>query len=86
MQQLKTIGFFFQHLMQRLALFFFAAYVVGLTTASIMATVGYWAWVDVPLNYAGEPLENAGMFADFSNYSRRWHLFFPTRKYSHYAA
>lgn len=66
MQQLKTIGFFFQYLMQRLALFFFAACAAGLTTASIMATFGYWAWVDVPLSYAGEPLENAGMYLQIS--------------------
>ena len=62
MQQLKTIGFFLQYLMQRLALIFFAACAAGLTTASIMATFGYWAWIDIPLNYAGEPVENAGMY------------------------
>lgn len=43
MQQLKTIGFFFQFVMQRLALIFFAACAAGLTTASIMAAIGNWA-------------------------------------------
>lgn len=43
MQQLKTIGFFIQYLMQRLALFFFAACAAGLTTASIMAALGNWS-------------------------------------------
>lgn len=62
MQQLKTIGFFFQFVMQRLSLFFFAACAAGLATATIMAALGNWAWIEIPLNYAGEPVENAGMY------------------------
>ena len=62
MQQVKTIGFFFQYVMQRLALLFFAACAAALTTASIMAALGYWSWIDAPLSYAGEPVENAGMY------------------------
>ena len=62
MQQLKTIGFFFQYLMQRLALLFFAACAAGLTTATIMAALGQWAWIEIPLEYAGEPVANAGMY------------------------
>lgn len=50
MQQLKTVGFFFQYMMQRLALLFFAACAAGLTTATIMAAVGNWAWIEIPLN------------------------------------
>ena len=49
--------------MKRLALLFFAACAAALATASIMAALGYWAWIDIPLMYAGEPVENAGMYA-----------------------
>ena len=28
----------------------------------IMATFGYWAWIELPLNYDGEAVENAGMY------------------------
>ncbi|MDG1068357.1 MAG: hypothetical protein P8P40_08305 [Sulfitobacter sp.] len=62
MQQFKAVGFFIQYLMQRLALLFFAACAAALTTATIMATFGYWAWIELPLNYDGEAVENAGMY------------------------
>ncbi|MEH6644238.1 DNA repair protein [Sulfitobacter sp.] len=62
MQNLKAIGFFIQYLMQRLALLFFAACAAALTTATIMAALGFWAWIDVPLSYAGATVENAGMY------------------------
>lgn len=62
MQQLKAIGFLIQYLMQRLALLFFAACAAALTTASIMAALGFWAWIEIPLTYAGAPVENAGMY------------------------
>lgn len=62
MQQMKTLGFFLQYLMQRLALVFFAACAAALTTSSIMAAFGYWSWVEVPFSYAGEPVQNAGMY------------------------
>ncbi|RKE95640.1 DNA repair protein [Sulfitobacter guttiformis] len=62
MQQMKTLGFLLQYIMQRLALVFFAACAAALTTATIMAALGNWAWVEVPLGYSGEPVENAGMY------------------------
>lgn len=62
MQQLKAIGFFIQYLMQRAAVFFFAVCAAALTTATIMAAFGFWAWIEVPLVYAGAPVENAGMY------------------------
>lgn len=62
MQQLKAFGFLFQYLMQRLALLFFAACAAALTTASIMAALGFWAWIEIPLTHAGAPVENAGMY------------------------
>lgn len=62
MQQMKTFGFFLQYVMQRLALLFFAACAAGLTTATIMAALGNWAWIEMPFSYNGEPVENAGMY------------------------
>jgi len=66
MQNLKAVGFFIQYLMQRLALFFFAACAAALTTATIMASLGFWAWIDLPLSYAGAPVENAGMYVQIA--------------------
>jgi chromosome segregation ATPase len=62
MQQLKTVGFFIQYTMQRLALVFFAACAAALTTSSIMAALGQWSWIEVPVTYAGAPVEAAGMY------------------------
>ncbi|MEQ6203710.1 DNA repair protein [Sulfitobacter sp. HNIBRBA2951] len=62
MQQLRAIGFFIQYMMQRAALFFFAVCAAGLTAATIMASLGFWAWIEVPMNFAGEPVEAAGMY------------------------
>jgi len=62
MQQLRAFGFFIQYMMQRAALFFFAVCAAGLTAATIMASLGFWAWIDVPMNFAGEPVANAGMY------------------------
>lgn len=62
MSALRTIGFFFLYLMQRTALVFFAACAAALTTASIMAALGFWPWVDLPLNIGGELVDHAGMY------------------------
>ncbi|MGB5864111.1 MAG: DNA repair protein [Sulfitobacter sp.] len=62
MQNVKAFGFFIQYLMQRTAVIFFAASAAALTTATIMAAFGVWAWIDLPLGYAGAPVENAGMY------------------------
>lgn len=62
MQQIKTFGFFLQYLMQRLALVFFAACAAALTTATIIAALGNWAWIEIPFSYSGELVENAGMY------------------------
>lgn len=62
MTQLKAIGFFFQYLLQRAALIFFAACAAALTTATVMAALGLWSWIELPISYAGSPLENAGMY------------------------
>ncbi len=62
MDQLKAVGFLIQYVMQRLALLFFAACAAAFTTATIMAALGYWAWIDLPLRYGGAPVQNAGMY------------------------
>ena len=62
MQQMKALGFFIQYMMQRAALLFFAACAAGLTTATVMAVTGTWAWIDLPLSYEGAPIQNAGMY------------------------
>lgn len=66
MQQLRAVGFFIQYMMQRAAVLFFAVCAAGLTTATIMAALGFWAWIDLPLSYAGAPVENAGMYLQIS--------------------
>lgn len=62
MEQIKAFGFFLQYFMQRLALLFFAGCAAALTVASIMAALGNWAWIEIPVSYAGETVENAGMY------------------------
>jgi len=62
MQQMKTVGFFVQYLMQRLAVLFFAACAAALIVATAMAALGYWAWVEIPFSYDGSVIENAGMY------------------------
>ena len=62
MHHVKAFGFLIQYLMQRLSLLFFAACAAALTTATIMAALGFWAWIDLPLSYDGVPVENAGMY------------------------
>ncbi|MEQ6248305.1 DNA repair protein [Sulfitobacter sp. HNIBRBA3233] len=48
--------------MQRAALVFFAACAAALTTATAMAALGLWNWIELPISYAGAPVENAGMY------------------------
>jgi len=62
MNQLRAVGFFIQYMMQRVALVFFAACAAGLTVATLMAAFGAWSWIDLPFSYAGQPVENAGMY------------------------
>ncbi|QUJ77879.1 DNA repair protein [Sulfitobacter albidus] len=62
MSVLKSIGFFLQYLLQRAALVFFAACAAALTTASIMAALGFWPWAELSLTVGGAPVDNAGMY------------------------
>ena len=52
-----------QYIFQRLAVALFAVAAVAMTVSTVMAALGIWAWVELPISYAGEPVENAGMYA-----------------------
>lgn len=52
-----------QYIFQRLAVALFAIAAVAITVSTVMASLGLWAWVELPISYAGEPVEKAGMYA-----------------------
>lgn len=52
-----------QYLFQRLAFAVFTVAAVAITVCTAMAALGQWAWIELPLNYDGQPVENAGMYA-----------------------
>ncbi|WP_289081572.1 DNA repair protein [uncultured Sulfitobacter sp.] len=52
-----------QYLFQRLAFAVFAVAAVAITVCTVMAALGQWAWIELPLYYGGQPVENAGMYA-----------------------
>ncbi|WP_323803420.1 DNA repair protein [Sulfitobacter litoralis] len=52
-----------QYIFQRLAVALFAIAAVAIAVSTVMAALGLWAWVELPISYAGEPVENAGMYA-----------------------
>lgn len=52
-----------QYIFQRLAVALFAIAAVAITVSTVMAALGLWAWVELPISYAGEPVEKAGMYA-----------------------
>jgi len=52
-----------QYIFQRLAVALFAIAAVAITVSTVMAALGLWAWVELPISYAGEPIEKAGMYA-----------------------
>jgi len=52
-----------QYIFQRLAVALFAVAAVAITVSTVMAALGIWAWVELPISYSGEPVENAGMYA-----------------------
>jgi len=52
-----------QYIFQRLAVALFAIAAVAIAVSTVMAALGLWAWVELPISYAGEPIEKAGMYA-----------------------
>ncbi|UOA32011.1 hypothetical protein DSM110093_01793 [Sulfitobacter sp. DSM 110093] len=66
MSQLRSFTYLVQFAFQRLALVVFALAALALTGASIMAALGLWNWVSLDLQYAGAPVEDAGMYAQIA--------------------
>ena len=62
MQSVRAFGQFSQYLLQRLALTIFALAALAMLGATLMAAFGHWAWISLPLQYNGAPVENAGMY------------------------
>lgn len=63
MKNFQAVSYLIQYLMQRLAVAVFALAALGLLVATIMAGLGLWNWIELPVNYNGAPVENAGMYA-----------------------
>ncbi|MDF1728151.1 MAG: DNA repair protein [Sulfitobacter sp.] len=62
MQSLKYISGLARNTLQFLALALFALAAVFAVGATVMAALGLWPWLEAPLSYGGEPVQNAGMF------------------------
>jgi hypothetical protein len=52
--------------MQRIALATFVIAALAMLGASLMAAFGQWAWISLPMEYQGAPVENAGMYAQIA--------------------
>ena len=63
MKQFQASAYLVQYLMQRLAVAVFALAALGLLAATILAAMGIWSWIEIPVVLNGAPLENAGMYA-----------------------
>ena len=63
MAQMHGFAYLVQYLFQRIALVAFAICALALLAASGMALMGLWPWIDLPLSIDGQPIENAGMYA-----------------------
>ncbi|MFK7835064.1 MAG: DNA repair protein [Sulfitobacter sp.] len=62
MSTLRALAQLITYLMQRLALVVFVLAALALLGASVMAALGQWSWISLPLQYQGLPVENAGMY------------------------
>ncbi|MBD3663520.1 DNA repair protein [Sulfitobacter aestuariivivens] len=60
---MRNITNILQFVMQRLAVVVFVAAALALLVATAMAAFGNWAWISIPMQYQGAPVENAGMYA-----------------------
>ncbi|MGJ8545153.1 MAG: DNA repair protein [Sulfitobacter sp.] len=63
MNQLRNISYVIQFVLQRLAVITFALAAIALLGATIMASLGQWAWADISLRFDGAEVTNAGMYA-----------------------
>ncbi|WP_276154245.1 DNA repair protein [Sulfitobacter sp. KE43] len=62
MSTFRTLAYFVQFLLQRLAFVVFLFSALALIGASAMAALGLWSWIDLNLGYQGQQIENAGMY------------------------
>jgi len=61
-KSVQALAYFIQFCFQRLAFLAFIAAALALLGATLMAAFGQWSWIDLPLQYDGQPVENAGMY------------------------
>lgn len=62
----RAIAHLIQYLLQRLAFAGFLVAALGLLTATVMAAIGQWSWISLSVLYEGQPIENAGMYAQIA--------------------
>ncbi len=60
---MSTLAYLIRFMMQRVALAFFAVAALGLLVATAMSASGQWQWIDLPLAWSGQPVPEAGMYA-----------------------
>tara|TARA_R110002049_G_scaffold23545_3_gene83325 strand:- start:40112 stop:40885 length:774 start_codon:yes stop_codon:yes gene_type:complete len=63
MSQLRAFAYLVQYVLQRLAIALFVVAALVLGGASVMAALGQWQWISLAVQYQGQPVENAGMYA-----------------------
>lgn len=66
MTQLRDFAYLIQYLFQRVAVALFLAAALALSFASVMAALGQWNWISLPIEYNGAPIENAGMYTQLA--------------------
>ncbi|MFD2738640.1 DNA repair protein [Sulfitobacter aestuarii] len=66
MSQFRSVTYLVQHVMQRLAMLVCVSAAIALCLATFMAAIGQWSWISLPLQYRGETIENAGMYAQIA--------------------
>lgn len=59
----RAVVYLFQYLMQRLALAIFLVAALALLGATAMAALGQWSWVSMTVYFQGQPVPEAGMYA-----------------------
>lgn len=63
MSHLRALVSLVQFLLQRLALIVFVGAALALCWATVMAIFGAMPWIEIPLSYDGNVIENAGVYA-----------------------
>ncbi len=63
MSSVRALAHLVQYLLNRLAFAGFLVAALALLFATGMAALGQWSWISLSVLYDGQPLENAGMWA-----------------------